>query len=652
MEIQTINRKSVVLLLLCITVIVNAPNHLAHAQEPGPLPTGDPSIAVKFRTQIDVPEYGGNIDVYDNVPALVPNGGQPAPGFHQQHFYLPLPVLDLSRAKQDFAKLNWSTNLQETQSLKLHFTFLSRLVEQTIAAALTAESNGSPVSTADVVPVPANEFDVYAEIDDQYVLVWNEPKLTDPAFSNTHSTYRPYTIENAELTATKAQMEEFLATPSVLSRGIVMAADVSSELITVAGQALLGDEFQNSVVGNGGFSTTTTFSSGESGVGVSVPYLGATSSSQSDTAQSSVQRYVSRRFVMNALQNSSVTIGLTTFHDLHPGQGDVNSDVQMLLQYALNAMPQALAKFRENADGKYQMFTGPTFSDAIGEGMSLSDITANSQLSDKLDADLQQKLTNGQLTAQDEEKLNRQANGDINWKVEGHVLVPSTVNLYIYQTQEFRHKLNVTLLDNAATYSQHSFSAGPFVATDGSVLSDDKQNVTIGEIVSSVVPWAQASPWFQQHWLPADGRTVGPDTLYFKEMAPRTPGGEPDLSATVNVPDLRGEFLRGLNDFGAGMSPSSRDPLGTRTAGVTEEMDAVQKAEYETVKNDQNASLLHWRAGGDAGGGDHFSPRSPGGPNTQTDPSDGTVSHIVFMGRTDSETRPRNIAVYYYIRVN
>ncbi len=129
----------------------------------------------------------------------------------------------------------------------------------------------------------------------------------------------------------------------------------------------------------------------------------------------------------------------------------------------------------------------------------------------------------------------------------------------------------------------------------------------------------------QSVWTLADGREVGGS--HYATVT----GGE-------TVPDMRGMFLRGLN---VARDDGLEDPAGERAAGDTQE-DAFQGHGHE-----------HQRA------------RDAGYTKTGTflgayglpEYQDGRIlepSDLAGYGsvRYDVETRPKNIAVYYYIKIN
>lgn len=121
------------------------------------------------------------------------------------------------------------------------------------------------------------------------------------------------------------------------------------------------------------------------------------------------------------------------------------------------------------------------------------------------------------------------------------------------------------------------------------------------------------------YFVPSDGRNVE-GSLYTS------------VTGRGRVPDLRGMFIRGLNSFDEGNSRSDgfQDPEPNRSVGT------LQK---DTLKSHSHPGKVvqEVRSNWD------------GGPPRNT-PVISTVESIGAYG--GSETRPVNVSVYYYIKIN
>lgn len=121
-------------------------------------------------------------------------------------------------------------------------------------------------------------------------------------------------------------------------------------------------------------------------------------------------------------------------------------------------------------------------------------------------------------------------------------------------------------------------------------------------------------------WSPADGRQV-PNSAFQK------------VTSQSNLPDLRGQFLRGLNQFDSNQSSpvdtNKKDP-DDRTRG--------------SFQGDENKAHSHTTAG-------EYIQYSLAGPGTRFELMHGTGTHST-AATGGAEARPKNVAVFYYIRIN
>lgn len=131
------------------------------------------------------------------------------------------------------------------------------------------------------------------------------------------------------------------------------------------------------------------------------------------------------------------------------------------------------------------------------------------------------------------------------------------------------------------------------------------------------------NPTVPTGWLVCDGAVVSRATYAALFTAIGTTFGVGDGSTTFSLPDLRGEFLRGL-DATRGADPSSPRTLGS-----------WQVDSFKTHTHTLPASIVI-EDGGSGG---------PGGTTS------GNASVVGPTGATGTaETRPRNIAVLYLIK--
>jgi len=163
-------------------------------------------------------------------------------------------------------------------------------------------------------------------------------------------------------------------------------------------------------------------------------------------------------------------------------------------------------------------------------------------------------------------------------------------------------------------------------------ISDMKKiaNLPIGTIAPSMLDPSKFAEAVgdpnRTTWVLADGNDVT-DSQYGKLLLSKNTSS---TSNTISTPDLRGMFLRGMNVNGG------QDPEQNRIAG-SRQPDALQQHGHQT-----NAKAFIWSDpstdyGYTSVGGAHAPPASV------TD---------VRGASTAVETRPKNVAVYFYIKIN
>jgi hypothetical protein len=150
----------------------------------------------------------------------------------------------------------------------------------------------------------------------------------------------------------------------------------------------------------------------------------------------------------------------------------------------------------------------------------------------------------------------------------------------------------------------------------------------IGEIRYSILDPTHFQAENGSGWVLMDGRAIT-DTDLCRDRG------------ICSVPDARGVFLRGMN---LGRDAATGDPDGNRAAGAAQ---ADQVARHDHGLNHQVWVALQWGGHGSGpNGGDHplFSKGRGAGDNNP--------QWLATTAVGGSETRPRNIAAYAYMKVN
>lgn len=158
----------------------------------------------------------------------------------------------------------------------------------------------------------------------------------------------------------------------------------------------------------------------------------------------------------------------------------------------------------------------------------------------------------------------------------------------------------------------------------------------IGTVIASYLSFDEMKKLnkeFERYWQPADGRIVARESAFFKLRT--------DQSLNpVRLPDLRGVFLRGLNRFDSlpSVAPQSVNQADPENRSVGQFQGDELKSHTHPVNNSSPA-FAHRTNG--------MGIQSNQGAEVQW-----AAPAISIGAAGGAETRPKNIAVYYFIRVN
>ena len=172
------------------------------------------------------------------------------------------------------------------------------------------------------------------------------------------------------------------------------------------------------------------------------------------------------------------------------------------------------------------------------------------------------------------------------------------------------------LSDNISTLQQITPPVGSIVP---SMLNENQFKAQVGD------PSTFSSS--SSKWTLADGRAISGSAYS-------------TITSQSNAPDLRGMFLRGLN---AGRSDDKQDPDGgSRSIGHYQE-DQVKSHNHANGTYNQLMRPHQGSANDTVTGADS---------NTGAGDEPDVISSDPILSFGGAETRPRNIAVNYYIRIN
>jgi microcystin-dependent protein len=168
-----------------------------------------------------------------------------------------------------------------------------------------------------------------------------------------------------------------------------------------------------------------------------------------------------------------------------------------------------------------------------------------------------------------------------------------------------------------------------------------------GVPIGSVIAWSGPKSKIPTGWIECDGRQLNRNqfSALFDAIGTTWGGTATDR---FNLPDLRGYFLRGVDD-GAGRDPdvSGRRPVGNgpaNSAGSIQD-DALKSHRHDVSDPGHSHSFEAFRTDGAGAPGQAF-PRDPNPFGT----SRATTGITIPESGGGPETRPKNAYVYFIIR--
>ena len=208
-----------------------------------------------------------------------------------------------------------------------------------------------------------------------------------------------------------------------------------------------------------------------------------------------------------------------------------------------------------------------------------------------------------------------------------------------YSAKHWAAKAAVNAAGSAATTSYNNTTSG-LTATNVQAAVDELDSTldSFNAVPSgTIAAFAASTP--PTDWLECDGAAISRTTYAALFAAIGTTFGAGDGSTTFNLPDLRGEFIRGFDN---GRGVDSGRVFGSDQAGANQAH--THTGSTNTTGNHGHSYVRPGSLG--------YSPSNPGGTGTAnaTTGSAGSHSHTLTINSEGSEARPRNIALSYIIK--
>jgi len=198
-----------------------------------------------------------------------------------------------------------------------------------------------------------------------------------------------------------------------------------------------------------------------------------------------------------------------------------------------------------------------------------------------------------------------------------------------------------------------SIVSGGFMQTDGS--GNLSFQVVAGVPSGAVFCIAVAS--VPSGYLECNGAAVSRTTYAALFAVIGTQYGSGNGSSTFNIPDLRGEFIRGF-DNGRGVD-SGRSVASSQSHQHPQHNHAVSASSSSSVSDPGHKHTMNFKLGNEISSGGAFGMKDSGTADRMNNATTGiSVSTSTSISQSNrggtsnsSETRPRNIAMMYVIKV-
>ena len=252
----------------------------------------------------------------------------------------------------------------------------------------------------------------------------------------------------------------------------------------------------------------------------------------------------------------------------------------------------------------------------------------------------------------------------VNYEESGEKIIPKSITIYKLDTSKLINKGQFTLGNIKRYIGEQNLPTIPISLNTHSLALEiiskgNSENclMTIGTIISSYLNWEEFQQsnknneydpsgndgWNAKYskWSPADGRNVSNSSFQF-------------ITKEDKVPDYRGIFLRGLNTFDMNeaikVNDLQKDPnVDIRNRNTPVQLDSLAK---HTHFIRLIAGCIPSTVPGPNGNVAQFPPPNLGFNQVTNNPDFQLFNSNVIDSTGGTETRPKNKAVYFYIRIN
>ncbi|WP_184185590.1 phage tail protein [Chryseobacterium defluvii] len=563
-------------------------------------------------------------------------------------FFTPFIFPDWNKFEESLKKLD--KNSTEIQKIVLRISFYTETMIQEIKSQLSLL--GDTFSSVSVLP--HTFFTISVILNKRKVYLNTDDLIDDESGQSANKKIDFVMNQNFIIEATYSELSEFYNTRSVTQINAKLHSDgyyYSTESIKALASFFNDTKIRNELTGDETLVDKLIVTSEKSGKGAAMNLFGSKKNSSDDktiiTKDNIKQRYVNRQFLAEFFSRYEEKLQIKVIaNDIESKEKEIDK----ILDRFLKLCDEVIFEINKKEDDNWELV-----SKQLNYVTSIPQTTYEELLKvkpfrdNKVKDDANVKVLGNVVDVDVKKDGSIVTSDDIEWKKSGTEFIPTKVKMFIISDSTLNKGFNTSLLYIDKDGARQVVTEFIYPA-DWCADNSDQLNQTITNFdnpVGSILPYAGVVNENISGWLLCDGsrKNIDDYSALFNAIGYSWGKGKDDTE--FKLPDLRGQFLRGV-DFSGNVDPDykTRNPNGL---GISNEVGSFQSdtiqnitGEINGIHSDQKGNsatnvfnITTYYGNGDGG-------ENRGCFNVRFD-----ASKVV---RTSTETRPKNAYVNYIIR--
>ena len=583
-----------------------------------------------------------SLDIYDEDSIFIYKDNDKK---REQYYAIPRVLLKVSRLKKIQDMLEKESNSKKIKTVAFKLDLLTYEVKTEIAQKLNLRREKLNIKQVlpEQISFPSiTQIEILAKLSNPTRIKILSSYPHDSSIFETKAISQLQGVnahERVTITDTVENLKAFFINPKIELRVFTGGFSTNTNRFHVQIKSFLETQIKNDLSGDETLTDRVTFfnQSESGGFSLQTPLgsIGGGDSSNKHGSERILKRVVSRKHIVDSIKNSSISMDASIWIE------DDSNDFA-------KRMEKVIFKLYDSVEMKYDKnehkFTNEVFNLTLAGG-ELSTLKEHAKYEHELDIKSKTTATTPKgATTSSDKNFNYKDKSDITWSVEGGKWIPSKISLYQLNHTKASNLQTQSLEVIKATKNSFYLISNLSIEENGEEESSENNQLSgVGNIIASMIPWKFQSATFRSKWIPADGREIPVGSDY--EKLRKSQGKEfyfknEEKKDKLYAPDLRGKFLRGINQF----DKSEINKINGKKFG---DPDGIRKAGSYQVS--MNKSHNHNNGG-------YSKLLTINGHETIEDadrshePNLKSSANIKPSG--GAESRPRNVAIYYYIRIN